>query len=143
MKVVFAGNPNVGKTSLFNRITGSFEHVGNYPGVTVKRKAKTTKIDGEEYEFVDLPGLYSLNARSAEEVLAANELRSKNADVVVVVCEVNNLCRNLYLAMQIFDLGIKTVLAVNMMDELPRGRKFDAEKLAERLGVAVVPVSAK
>ena len=60
MKVVFAGNPNVGKTSLFNRITGSFEHVGNYPGVTVKRKAKTTKIDGEEYEFVDLPGLYSL-----------------------------------------------------------------------------------
>ena len=143
MKVVFAGNPNVGKTSLFNRVTGSFEHVGNYPGVTVQRKAKTTKIDGEEYEFVDLPGLYSLNARSAEEVLAANELRSKNADVVVVVCEVNNLCRNLYLATQIFDLGIKTVLAVNMMDELPRGRKFDAEKLAERLGVAVVPVSAK
>ena len=143
MKVVFAGNPNVGKTSLFNRVTRSFEHVGNYPGVTVERKTKKVKINGKEYVFSDLPGLYSLNARSAEEMISADELRSKNMDVVVVVCEINNLGRNLYLATQIALLGVKTVIAVNMIDELPLGKKFDAKKLSDGLGLKVVPVSAK
>lgn len=142
--IALVGNPNVGKTSLYNRITHSLEHVGNWHGVTVGEVSKTIEYEGKTVTLTDLPGLYSLTPYSPEEAVSRDSVISKQHDLVVCVCESGNLMRNLYLCVQLLEAGVKTLLVVNMMDELNRqGKVLAAEKLEARLGIPVVPVSAK
>ncbi len=140
MVVALAGNPNSGKTTLFNALTGSRQHVGNYPGVTVEKKEGVCRHGGEDIRVVDLPGTYSLTAYSQEERVARNFILEEKPDVVVDVVDVSNLERNLYLAVQIMELGVPVVLAFNMSDVAKqRGLEFDLEEMARLLGVAIVP----
>lgn len=142
--IALVGNPNVGKTSLYNRITHSLEHVGNWHGVTVGEVSKTIEYEGKTVTLTDLPGLYSLTPYSPEEAVSRDSVISEQHDLVVCVCESGNLMRNLYLCVQLLEAGVKTLLVVNMMDELNRqGKVLAAEKLEARLGIPVVPVSAK
>ena len=143
-KIALVGNPNVGKTSLYNRITHSLEHVGNWHGVTVGEVSKTIEYEGNTITLTDLPGLYSLTPYSPEEAISRDAIISGSHDLIVCVCEGCNLTRNLYLCVQLLEAGVKTLLVVNMMDELNRkGKSLDADKLASRLGIPVVPMSAK
>ncbi len=138
--VALAGNPNSGKTTIFNNLVGAREHVGNYPGVTVEKKYGTIKINDREVEVVDLPGTYSLTAFSMEEIIARDFIVDEKPDVVVNIVDASNLERNLYLTVQLRELGAKIVVALNMSDIAEqRGFKIDAEKLEPLLGVAVVP----
>jgi ferrous iron transport protein B len=142
--VALAGNPNTGKSSIFNDLTGSTQHVGNWPGKTVERKEGTYRVDDVEYEVVDLPGTYSLYAVSPEEGITRDYLAAGTADVVVVVLDAANLERNLYLATQVLEMGHAVVVALNMIDVADRrGEQIDVELLAERLGVPVVPTVAR
>ncbi|MBI4800067.1 MAG: ferrous iron transport protein B [Desulfarculus sp.] len=142
--VALAGNPNAGKTSLFNALTGARQHVGNYPGVTVDKKEGEARLDGEPINIVDLPGTYSLTAYSLEEVVARNYVIGQRPDVVVDVVDASNLERNLYLAVQLMELGVPLVIGLNMVDVAEqRGMKIDPDKLSELLGVPVVPTVAR
>ncbi|MDL2209400.1 ferrous iron transport protein B [Desulfovibrio sp. OttesenSCG-928-O18] len=137
--VALAGNPNAGKTTMFNAITGARQHVGNYPGITVEKKTGSTTLDGETIAIVDLPGTYSLTAYSQEEVVARRMLTEERPDVVLHVVDAGALERNLYLTVQLLELGIPVVLALNMMDEVrKRGDSIDTKRLARLLGVPVV-----
>lgn len=144
--VLLAGNPNSGKTTLFNRLTGSRAKVANYPGVTVSPLAGTLALEGVgDVEVLDLPGTYSLSARSPDEQIAVDALlgRGRRADAVVVVSDASALARNLYLALQVLETGVPTVLALTMMDEArANGLTLDSRKLEERLGVDVVEIVA-
>ncbi|MDA1190159.1 MAG: 50S ribosome-binding GTPase, partial [Candidatus Poribacteria bacterium] len=147
--VALAGNPNSGKTTLFNALTGLRQKVGNYAGVTVERKTGSLRLpNGEEWDVLDLPGTYSLTARSPEEAIARNVLLGEMSDTprpdaIVIVLDASNLDRNLYLATQILEMGLPTVLALNMTDVAEgAGIKIDADALAEKLGVPVVPMIA-
>ena len=143
-RIALVGNPNVGKTSLYNRITHSLEHVGNWHGVTVGEVSKTIEYEGKTITLTDLPGLYSLTPYSPEEAISRDAVIFGNYDLVVCVCESGNLTRNLYLCVQLLEAGVKTLLVVNMMDELRRkGKLLDAAKLEARLCIPVVPMSAK
>lgn len=143
-KFVLCGNPNVGKTSLYNRLTHSFNHVGNWHGVTVSSDEKAFDYNGNRITLIDLPGTYSLTATSDEEAVTRDAIFSKDFDAVICVCEVNNLARNLYLAVQLIELGVKCILVVNMIDELEkRGQTLDEGLLSERMGIAVIKTSAK
>ncbi len=138
--IALAGNPNAGKTTVFNAITGAHQHVGNYPGVTVEKKTGHTTVDGLRVEVVDLPGTYSLTAYSLEELVARDFIIEGKPEVVVHVADASNLERNLYLATQFIELGVPTVVALNMYDmALDRGLKIDIEMLSELLGVPMVP----
>ena len=138
--VALAGNPNSGKTTLFNQLTGSRQHVGNYPGVTVEKKEGTCRHGGEEVLVVDLPGTYSLTAYSQEERVARNFILEEKPDVVVDVVDASNLERNLYLAVQVMELGVPVVLAFNMSDVAKqRGMEFDLKEMSRLLGVPIVP----
>ena len=138
--VALAGNPNSGKTTLFNALTGSRQQVGNYPGVTVEKKEGTCRHGDEEVRVVDLPGTYSLTAYSQEERVARNFILEEKPDVVVDVVDVSNLERNLYLAVQLMELGVPVVLAFNMSDVArQRGLEFDLKEMARLLGVPIVP----
>ncbi len=142
--VALAGNPNSGKTTLFNELTGSRQHVGNYPGVTVEKKEGTYVLDGFRLHIVDLPGTYSLTAYSLEEVVARDFLVNQKPEVVINIVDASNLERNLYLAVQFLEMGIPICIALNMMDVAKkRGIKVDAEKLSSLLGVPVVPTVAR
>ena len=142
--VALAGNPNSGKTTLFNELTGSRQHVGNYPGVTVEKKEGTYVRDGFRLHIVDLPGTYSLTAYSLEEVVARDFLVNQEPEVVINIVDASNLERNLYLAIQFLEMGIPICIALNMMDVAKkRGIKVDAEKLSSLLGVPVVPTVAR
>jgi len=142
--IALAGNPNAGKTSLFNALTGARQHVGNYPGVTVEKKEGQARHDGQTVSVVDLPGTYSLTAYSLEELVARNYVIGERPDVVVDVVDAANLERNLYLAVQLMELGAPLVIALNMMDVAEqRGMKIDPAKLSELLGVPVVPTVAR
>lgn len=141
--IALAGNPNCGKTSLFNELTGSKQHVGNWPGVTVDKKEGTYKKDSQ-FMILDLPGTYSLSPYSAEEVIARDYIVNEKPDCVINIIDSTCIERNLYLSLQIMETGVPTVLALNMMDEVEkRGIKIDAEGLAKTLGVTVVPIIAR
>ena len=141
IKIALAGNPNCGKTTIFNNITGAKQHVGNYPGVTVEKKEGHCSFGGKELMFVDLPGTYSLTARSLDEVVARNVIINEKPDIIVNVLDASNLERNLYLAAQLVELGRPVVVALNMMDIAERmGVKIDLKKLGEELGAVVVPL---
>ena len=141
IKIALAGNPNCGKTTIFNNITGAKQHVGNYPGVTVEKKEGHCTVDGKELLFIDLPGTYSLTARSLDEVVARNVIINDKPDIIVNVLDASNLERNLYLAAQIIELGCPVVVALNMMDIAQRmGIEIDLKKLGEKLGAVVVPL---
>ncbi|MGI5870046.1 MAG: ferrous iron transport protein B, partial [Kiritimatiellia bacterium] len=138
--VALAGNPNSGKTTLFNNITGSRQHVGNYPGVTVEKKEGSCRHAGRELKVVDLPGTYSLTAYSIEELVARNFIIEEKPDVVVNVVDASNLERNLYLGIQLLELGVPVVFAFNMSDVAKsRGIEFDLDALASLLGAPIVP----
>ncbi len=142
--IALAGNPNAGKTTLFNRLTGARQHVGNYPGVTVEKKVGTCLHDGLEIEVVDLPGTYSLTAYSEEELVARDFLVREKPDVVVDIVDSSNLERNLYLTTQFLELGVPLVIALNMVDVAQkRGIRIDAVRLSRLLGVPVVPLIAR
>ena len=138
--VALAGNPNSGKTSIFNNLTGAHQHVGNYPGVTVEYKEGTCRFGGETIRVVDLPGTYSLTAYSEEEVIARNYVLERSPDVVIDIIDASNLERNLYLAVQLMELGVPLVLALNMHDVAEkRGTRIDVARLGKLLKVPVVP----
>ena len=142
--VALAGNPNAGKTTLFNELTGSRQHVGNYPGVTVEKKEGTYVRDGFRLHIVDLPGTYSLTAYSLEEVVARDFLVNQKPEVVINIVDASNLERNLYLAIQFLEMGIPICIALNMIDVAKkRGIKVNAEKLSSLLGIPVVPTVAR
>ena len=144
--IALVGNPNSGKTTLFNALTGATQFVGNWPGVTVERKEgkfKLTKGDLESTQLVDLPGIYSLSPYSMEEVIARDYIMNQKPDVVINIVDASNLERNLYLTTQVLELGVPVVVALNMCDVVKKkGEKIDANALSEHLGCPVVEISA-
>ena len=142
VKIALAGNPNCGKTTLFNALTGSNQFVGNWPGVTVEKKEG--KLKGhKDVTIMDLPGIYSLSPYTLEEVVARNYLIAERPDAIINIVDGTNIERNLYLSTQIMELGIPVVMAVNMMDIVDRsGDKVHMDKLGKKLGCEVVPISA-
>lgn len=139
LTVALTGNPNSGKTTIFNGLTGARQHVGNYPGVTVERKEGTLRHGETEITVVDLPGTYSLTAYSVEELVARNFIIHEKPDVVVDIVDASNLERNLYLAVQLMELGIPLILCFNMSDmAAARGFRFDLEKLSRFFGAPIV-----
>ncbi len=142
VKIALAGNPNCGKTTLFNALTGSNQFVGNWPGVTVEKKEGRLKGD-KDVTIVDLPGIYSLSPYTLEEVVARNYLIAERPDAILNLVDGTNIERNLYLSTQLLELGIPVVMAVNMMDILEKtGDKLHIERLGRKLGCEVVPISA-
>ena len=144
LSVALAGNPNVGKTTIFNRLTGARQKVGNWPGVTVDKKVGTFEHGGRKLEIVDLPGTYSLDARSPEEKVVVEFLASRSSDVIVNVLDASNLERNLFLTLQLLEYNIPTILTLNMMDEADaKGVHIDAKKLEKIIGMPIVAAVAK
>jgi ferrous iron transport protein B len=143
LTVAIAGNPNCGKSALFNALTGIRQKTGNWPGVTVERKEGLCRIDGRAVTVVDLPGIYSFDAASQDERVTRDYLLSRDAELVVNVVDASNLERNLYLTVQLLEMGVPLVLAMNMMDVARRrGIQIDAAELSRRLGCPVVPIVA-
>ncbi len=141
-KIALVGNQNCGKTTLFNQLTGSNQHVGNFPGVTVEQKTGILK-NHDNTEIVDLPGIYSLSPYTAEEAVTRDYILANPPDAIINIVDASNLERNLYLSLQIIELNFPTVIALNMMDELQKnGASLDVPGLEEALGVPVVPISA-
>ena len=143
MRFALAGNPNSGKTTLFNGLTGSTAHVGNWPGVTVDKKEGVYKKCPEPISVVDLPGIYSLSPYTPEEVISRNFILDEKPDCVINIIDATNLERNLYLSTQILEIDVPMVIALNMIDEVEKnGDVLDAKKLEEKIGVPVVEISA-
>jgi len=143
--IALAGNPNVGKTTIFNALTGLRQHVGNWPGVTVEKKEGIMEYKGEEFLVVDLPGTYSLTAHAVDELVARNFILEGNADVIVDVVDASCLMRNLFLTMEILEMGVKNVvIALNKIDiAKKKGARFDIKKMEKVLGIPVIPTNAK
>lgn len=143
LHVALAGNPNCGKSALFNTFTGIRQKTGNWPGVTVERKEGHFKLDNYEVNVIDLPGIYSLDANSLDEKVTRDYLLSRDANLIINVIDAANLERNLYLTVQLLEMGIPLIVCLNMMDVArKRGIKIDSELLSEKLGCPVVPVVA-
>ena len=144
MRVALAGNPNCGKTTLFNALTGSNQYVGNWPGVTVEKKEGAARLGDRMVTVVDLPGIYSLSPYSMEEIVARDFIINQAPDCVIDIVDATNLERNLYLTVQLLELERPTVVALNFMDEVARrGDRIDTDRLAKELGVPVVPITAR
>ena len=144
MTIGFIGNPNCGKTTLFNAYTGANLKVANWPGVTVEKVEGTYRDHGEKIRLVDLPGTYSLTSYTMEETVSRNFILSGEVDVVINVVDASALERSLYLTLQLLELGKPVVIALNMMDiVMKRGMEIDLHRLPEMLGVPVIPVSAR
>ena len=144
MTIALAGNPNCGKTTLFNALTGTRQHVANYPGVTVEKKQGACIYGGRRFQLVDLPGTYSLTAYSLEEVVARDFLVNDRPEVVVNIVDASNLERNLYLSVQFMELGLPLCIALNMMDVASDyGIRIDVKRLSGRMGVPVIPMVAR
>ena len=141
MIFALAGNQNCGKTTLFNALTGSNQHVGNFPGVTVDQKAGV--IRGTDHQVVDLPGIYSIRPYTQEEIVTRDFILKSKPDAIINIVDATNMERNLYLTLQLLTLQVPTVIALNMMDELVgNGGSVDVQKMSEAIGVPVVPISA-
>lgn len=141
--VALAGNPNSGKTTVFNNLTGARQHVGNWPGVTVEKKEGICRWKSHNIRIVDLPGVYGLTAYSPDEIVARNFIVEEKPDAVVDVVDASNLERNLYLVVQLLEMGARLIVALNMMDEAAsRGYRIDAEGLSHLIGAPVVPMQA-
>ena len=142
IKIALAGNPNCGKTTLFNDLTGSTQYVGNWPGVTVEKKEG--KLRGNRDVIIqDLPGIYSLSPYSLEEVVSRNYLVEEKPDAILNIIDATNIERNLYLTTQLLEIGIPSVIALNMMDLVRKnGDKINMKKLSAELGCDVVEMSA-
>lgn len=141
IEVTLVGNPNTGKTTLFNTLTGAHEHVGNWHGVTVEEKVRKYKYKSEEISIVDLPGIYSLSPLSFEEKVAVEYLRKRKNDLVINICDASNLQRNLYLTLSLLEMGLRVILVVNQIDKRPIC-KIDFGQLERLLGVRVVYLNA-
>ena len=142
IKIALAGNPNSGKTTLFNDLTGSNQFVGNWPGVTVEKKGGKLKKH-DDVEIVDLPGIYSLSPYTLEEVVARHYLVGERPDAILNIVDGTNLERNLYLTTQLIELGIPVVIAINMMDVVRKnGDTLDTKELSRRLDVQIIEISA-
>ena len=142
--IAIIGNPNSGKTTLFNRLTGSNQHVGNWPGVTVDRKTGHITYHRQTVDVVDLPGIYSLSPFTQEEIIAREYVLSDEPDGILNIVDATNIERNLYLTMQLIALGLPMVIALNFIDDCrAQGIEIDCEKLSDTLGVRVVPISAR
>lgn len=142
-RFALAGNPNSGKTTLFNSLTGSTAHVGNWPGVTVDKKTGTYKKCKEPIEIVDLPGIYSLSPYTPEEVISRNFIINEKPDCVINIVDATNIERNLYLTTQLMEIDVPIVIALNMMDTVQKnGDKLNAKELEKKIGIPVVEISA-
>ena len=143
LKFALVGNPNCGKTTLFNEITGSTQYVGNWPGVTIeKREGKAKRIAGD-IKIIDLPGIYSLSPYSMEEIIARDYIVNEQPDVVINIVDATNIERNFYLTTQLLELGVNVIVALNMMDAVAaRGDNIDLGILEAQLKVPVVPITA-
>src|SRR5438445_355513 len=148
LSVALVGNPNTGKTTLFNALSGLRQRVGNYPGVTVETKKGSMTCAGRPFEVIDLPGTYSLAPRSPDEMVAVDVILGQQRgetrpDVVVSIVDASNLERNLYLTTQALELGVPLVVALNMVDLAEsHGLRIDAARLAQQMGVTIVPIQA-
>src|SRR5580698_9398553 len=146
--VALIGNPNTGKSTLFNALAGMQAHVGNYPGVTVEKKIGRVRVGETTMRLVDLPGTYSLAPRSPDEMVSVDVLLGRQSEVgridaVLCIVDASNLERNLFLVSQVLDLGLPAVMVLNMYDVArQRGTEIDVPKFAERMGIAVVPTEA-
>ena len=143
LTIALAGNPNCGKTALFNTLTGIRQRTGNWPGVTVDRKEGRFDLDGREVAAIDTPGIYSLDASSLDEQVTRDYLLSRDADLIVNIVDASNLERNLYLTVQMLEMGVPLMIALNMMDVARhRGIDIDVEKLSQEIGCPVIPIVA-
>lgn len=146
VRIALAGNPNSGKTTLFNALTGANQFVGNWPGVTVEKKEgkmKSVASQAEEAVLVDLPGIYSLSPYTLEEVVSRNFLLEEKPDAIINIVDGTNLERNLYLTTQLTELGIPVIVAVNMMDLVRKnGGELNIDRLSKDIGCKVVEISA-
>lgn len=142
MKFALVGNQNCGKTTLFNQLTGSNQHVGNFPGVTVD--SKSGAIRGEkDCTVVDLPGIYSIRPYTGEEIVTRDFIINSKPDGIINIIDATNIERNLYLSLQLLEMRIPVVIALNMMDEVrSNGGSIDVSALSAKLGVPVIPISA-
>lgn len=142
--IALAGNPNAGKSTLFNALTGLHQHTGNWPGKTVEKREGLFTRGGLTLRIIDLPGAYSLSAFTPEEIITRDFILNARPSAVVNVLDATNLERNLYFTVQLLELGVPVLLALNMVDELPgQGLIVDAAALSQQLGVTVVPMSAR
>lgn len=142
MKIALVGNPNCGKTTMFNDLTGAYQYVGNWPGVTVEKKTGKL-LKHKDVEVVDLPGIYSLSPYTLEEVITRDYIKEDAPDVIINIVDATNLERNLYLTSQVLEMNVPTVIALNMMDMIKKGQTdIDVKALEEKLGVDIVPTAA-
>ena len=142
MIFALAGNQNCGKTTLFNALTGSNQHVGNFPGVTVDQKSGEVR-EHKDCTVVDLPGIYSLRTYTQEEIVTRDYILNQKPDGIINIVDTTNIERNLYLTLQLLELRVPMVLALNMMDEVrANGGTIDVQKLSDDLGIPVVPITA-
>ena len=143
LKFCLAGNPNSGKTTLFNALTGSTAHVGNWPGVTVDKKEGVYKKLEEKIGIVDLPGIYSLSPYTLEEVVSRNYIMDENPDLIINIVDATKLERNLYLTTQLLETNVPMVIALNMIDAVEKtGDKIDIRAMEKAFGVPVIAISA-